>query len=339
MTGIKLTEIRKPEDCVRCGKCLPHCPTYRFFLREDFSPRGRNFLLSQSLEGEGLAYCLLCGRCERVCPLGVSFPKGYLQSLIKGKGLNLPLPAIKDLLFWKDLSQKNEAFSLDERVFSLKEGEFYLYLSCGLKHLYPKALANFADLLKKEGVKVHVPQANCCGILYLSLKDFGRLKEFAKNNLLAFSEEKPILTFCATCLWMFREVYPLISENFRGLAERTYFVLDFLGKNFNLQAEIEDYEKVLFHKPCHLGSKGLANIDLTLFNLGLNNKIKDFCCGSGKADLWLKGFQKGYRRAWLRELSAFDVLATACTGCFYNFSKLLKAPPLVKHWLEVINLK
>ncbi len=334
-----MTQIRNPEDCVRCGKCLTYCPTYRFFLREDFSPRGRNVLLSQGLAGEGLAYCLLCGRCERVCPLGVSFPKGYLESQIKGKRLNLSLPTIKDLLFWKDFIPKNEAFPLDERVFSSKEGEFYLYLSCGLKHLYPKALANLADLLKKEGLKVHVPQANCCGILYLSLKDFERLKEFAQNNLLTFSEEKPILTFCATCLWMFKEVYPLISDDFRSLAERTYFVLDFLVINFNLWAELQGFEKVLFHKPCHLGSKGLTNIDLTLSILGLNNKIKDFCCGSGKADLWFKGFQKEYRRAWLRELSNVDVLATACTGCFYNFSTLLKAPPLVKHWLEVLNLR
>jgi glycolate oxidase iron-sulfur subunit len=334
-----LTQTRKPEDCVRCGKCLTYCPTYRFFLREDFSPRGRNVLLSQGLAGEGLAYCLLCGRCERVCPLGVSFPKGYLQSLVKGKGLNTFLPPIKDLLFWKDFTQKDEASFLDERVFSSKEGEFYLYLSCGLKHLYPKALVNFSALLKKEGLKVHVPQANCCGILYLSLKDFGRLKEFAQNNLLAFSEEKPILTFCATCLWMFREVYPLISEDFRSLAERTYFVLDFLVRNFKVKVEIEGFGKVLFHKPCHLVGEGLANIDLTLSNLGLNNKIKDFCCGSGKVDLRLKGFQRAYRRAWLRELSSVDVLATACTGCFYNFSSLLKAPPLVKHWLEVISLK
>jgi glycolate oxidase iron-sulfur subunit len=171
------------------------------------------------------------------------------------------------------------------------------------------------------------------------LKDFGKLKEFAQNNLLSFSEEKPILTFCATCLWMFREVYPLLSNDFRSLAERTYFVLDFLVSHFKVEVEIEGFEKVLFHKPCHLVGEGLANIDLTLSNLGLNNKIKDFCCGSGKADLWLKGFQREYRRAWVRELSSIDVLATACTGCFYNFSALLKAPPIVKHWLEVINLK
>jgi len=133
-----LTQIRKPEDCVRCGKCLTHCPTYRFFLREDFSPRGRNVLLSQGLAGEGLSYCLLCGRCERVCPLGVSFPKGYLQSLIKGKGLNSFLPALKDLLFWKDFSQKDEVFFPDEGAFLQRKAIFIFTYPAGLSICIPK---------------------------------------------------------------------------------------------------------------------------------------------------------------------------------------------------------
>jgi len=337
----KLTQKRNLEECVRCGKCLPHCPTYRFYLREDFSPRGRNFLLSKGIESEGILHCFLCGRCKSSCPLGVSFPSNYLKRLIENstidEGRPFSFPPIKDLLFWKDFFPSRKVLSLDEKLFSPKEGDFYLYLSCGLRHLYPEALGKFSLLLKKAGLKALAPQASCCGIFYLSLKDFRRLKEFAQENLLVFSQEKPIITFCATCLWMFKEVYPLLSTEFKELSQRTYFVLEFLVKEVGIEVQMDDLEGLYLHLPCHLKTHGLSNLDLTLSILGLNNKIKDFCCGSARADLLFKGFQKEYRRLWLKDLTGVNVLATACTGCFYNFTTLLQPPPIVKHWLEILN--
>ncbi len=324
-----------PEICVRCGKCNPHCPSYQIFKREDFSPRGRNFLLIQGLPQEkslteSFNYCLLCGRCERVCPLRVSFPRAYLQSLLKGGSNFWPIP--RDSFFWKDFftTQINLEFST---VLSKNWGDVYLYLSCGLFHLYPQALRSFVDLSQALGVKIHVPQANCCGILALGWKNFSKLKEFALRNLALFSQDKPVITFCATCLWMFKEVYPLLGEEFGSLSRRTYFVLDFVRRFFQKNFTWESEEKILYHRPCHL------NLDLTLQERGFINVLKDFCCGSGRLDLWLKGFPKAYRLKWYGLLQGKDFLATACTGCYFNFSRLLKKPPIVRHWMEFITFK
>jgi glycolate oxidase iron-sulfur subunit len=70
------------EQCVKCGLCLPHCPTYQATLTENESPRGRIALL-QALANQQLApgpkllehidHCLLCRSCERVCPSGVDY--------------------------------------------------------------------------------------------------------------------------------------------------------------------------------------------------------------------------------------------------------------------------
>ena len=39
-------------NCIRCGLCLAVCPTYREYLKETASPRGRVALARKGLEGE-----------------------------------------------------------------------------------------------------------------------------------------------------------------------------------------------------------------------------------------------------------------------------------------------
>lgn len=74
--------LRAADQCVKCGLCLPHCPTYRLTLDEAESPRGRIALMqglatgalagSAALEGH-LDGCLTCRACESVCPAEVPY--------------------------------------------------------------------------------------------------------------------------------------------------------------------------------------------------------------------------------------------------------------------------
>jgi glycolate dehydrogenase iron-sulfur subunit len=70
------------DRCVRCGLCLPHCPTFRLSGDEAESPRGRIILIQGLLDGtiapdhvlrQHLDACLLCRACESVCPAAVPF--------------------------------------------------------------------------------------------------------------------------------------------------------------------------------------------------------------------------------------------------------------------------
>jgi glycolate oxidase iron-sulfur subunit len=67
-------------NCIRCGLCLSVCPTYREYLNEAASPRGRVALARKNLEGEmalsqnlmeQMYACFACMACNEACPVGI----------------------------------------------------------------------------------------------------------------------------------------------------------------------------------------------------------------------------------------------------------------------------
>ncbi|KOR29265.1 hypothetical protein TI04_09055 [Achromatium sp. WMS2] len=69
--------LQLADTCVKCGLCLPQCPTYGKTLQEAESPRGRVAVIQGLLSGilpydgratECIDRCLECHACEVVCP-------------------------------------------------------------------------------------------------------------------------------------------------------------------------------------------------------------------------------------------------------------------------------
>jgi len=71
------------DKCIRCGLCLPTCPTYLETMTETSGPRGRISLMKAVGEGRldllspgfthQVSECLDCRACEAVCPSGVHY--------------------------------------------------------------------------------------------------------------------------------------------------------------------------------------------------------------------------------------------------------------------------
>ncbi len=76
-------------QCMRCGFCLPTCPTYRTDGVETQSPRGRIAMIKAVVDGrmdptdefaEHMYHCLDCRNCHTVCPAGVKAGELVLEA-------------------------------------------------------------------------------------------------------------------------------------------------------------------------------------------------------------------------------------------------------------------
>ncbi|GAB6904303.1 (Fe-S)-binding protein [Desulfosarcina cetonica] len=75
--------------CMKCGFCMSACPVYQVDHVESHVARGRNLLIRMAeagtlpdaeAYGECLDNCLLCGRCQAVCPAKVPSPAINVQA-------------------------------------------------------------------------------------------------------------------------------------------------------------------------------------------------------------------------------------------------------------------
>lgn len=104
-----------PTQCMKCGFCMSACPIYRLDHIESHVARGRNILvqrqdkknlMKERIFEEALYFCLLCGRCEAVCPAGISSSAITINArrdLAEVKGLTL----MKRLIFRVLIKNRN----------------------------------------------------------------------------------------------------------------------------------------------------------------------------------------------------------------------------------------
>ena len=136
-------------SCIKCGFCLPTCPTYRLTGHEAASPRGRIDLMRAVAEGDleageiftQLDFCLGCRACETACPAGVEFGKlleaGRAEARLSHTGSRLGA--------WVQRLGLRELLALPSLVQQLARF-LYLYQVSGLQ-----------QLLRRSGILRHLP--------------------------------------------------------------------------------------------------------------------------------------------------------------------------------------
>jgi glycolate oxidase iron-sulfur subunit len=160
-----LDHLEKPAEdtylnCIRCGLCLAVCPTYREYLKETASPRGRVALARKGLEGqlelspnlvEQMYGCFACMACNELCPVGIRpaelalsmrhvqeqlKPAGWKKTLFEGL---IPHPG------------RMEAATLPLRLYQAS-GIRRLAYALGLTRILPRQLRDLEAMLP------HLPQ-------------------------------------------------------------------------------------------------------------------------------------------------------------------------------------
>ena len=214
-TSFTLAQLSDPDiaeanailrTCVHCGFCTATCPTYVLLGDELDGPRGRIYLVKQTLEGASptektrlhLDRCLTCRACETTCPSGVQYgrladigraiveekvPRGFAEQLFR-KVLSWVLPrtalfgfllflgrAFRPLLPFK--SKIPEKSKTDTSWPAPRHSRRMLALAgCVQPAIAPAINAAAARVLDRAGVSlIEAPGAGCCGALRFHLND------------------------------------------------------------------------------------------------------------------------------------------------------------------------
>ena len=148
-------------NCMRCGFCLPTCPTYiESGYQESHSPRGRIALMKAVVDGliepdedfeRSLELCLGCRACEPVCPSGVNY--GHLledaRDLInQNKKFSMPVRAVRKAVFQGLFPHQNRMQSLTGLIgFYQRSGIQTIARKIGFLSLLPDSLATMEKVL------------------------------------------------------------------------------------------------------------------------------------------------------------------------------------------------
>ncbi|CAH0345418.1 (Fe-S)-binding protein [Bacillus sp. CECT 9360] len=150
-------------NCMRCGFCLPSCPTYiESGYQETHSPRGRIALMKAVVDGlvepdedfeRSLDLCLGCRACEPVCPSGVNY--GHLLEeardiVNQNKRHSLPVKVVRKAVFNGLFPHQNRMQNLTGMLgFYQRSGLQTVARSTGMLKLLPDNLSAVEKVLPK----------------------------------------------------------------------------------------------------------------------------------------------------------------------------------------------
>jgi glycolate oxidase iron-sulfur subunit len=148
-------------NCMRCGFCLPTCPTYiESGYQESHSPRGRIALMKAVVDGviepdedfeRSLDLCLGCRACEPVCPSGVNY--GHLLEdardiVNQNKKFSMPVKVVRNAVFKGLFPHQERMRGLTGLIgFYQRSGLQKVARGTGVMKLFPESLSTMEKVL------------------------------------------------------------------------------------------------------------------------------------------------------------------------------------------------
>lgn len=159
-------------DCMRCGFCLPACPTYLATNQDEtHSPRGRIALMKAMRDGdvvwdgsieEAFDVCLGCRACEPACPAGVQYGDLIEETRVaiqEVKPQSVKEKGIRSVAFnHLFANQKKMATTVKLVQFYQKSGLQKITRKIGFLELFPPFMKEMESILPKietKRTKVH----------------------------------------------------------------------------------------------------------------------------------------------------------------------------------------
>jgi Fe-S oxidoreductase len=321
-TGFSEIEI---QSCSRCGICIDACQMNSqaknytsqmvYFLRDYRYKQLRPALTDN---------CLLCGRCNDACPVGIDLTQ---QRILQRKKSTFEQPEGFKYLPVNPIIAKTDVVYFAGCMSHLSPA-----ISRSMEKIFIAAKVNYLFLDKNESV--------CCGRPLKLSGQFEAAKKLVENNRqqIIASGAGTLVTSCPICYKSFKEDYHLNirvlhhSEYLPELIQQQKIALHTSGK------------KVVFHDPCELGrGSGIYEQPRNLLNHFTNlvpmsqEKEDSLCCGGSLGNLSINPDDRcAIQKATAEYLNSAgpEIVATSCPLCKKSIAQFSDAP--VKDIAELV---
>jgi Fe-S oxidoreductase len=270
------------DRCVRCGSCLKICPIFDAVGEEQYSPRGKAYLIQvmdlieddEELAKEFrklLFQCTMCGRCKEICASDVDLLRVWHEQ--RGAALSVApeefayLDSLRSALenvqniygldpedraiYWLD-ELEDEIPGIEDRVYEPgKTADIMIFLGClmSFRGTQLEVLQSLFKSLEKAGADYLVMGAQefCCGHpLHLTGNESGA-QELRDHNrsIVEAAKAKQVVTCCPGCLIQLSQHHDF--EGVEVLHHTQYF-----DRRYETLPKYDQTEDFAYHDPCEL---------------------------------------------------------------------------------------
>ena len=315
-------------SCSSCGICIDACQlNFSAGITNIQSAYLMKAIRNNDDVSEIANNCLLCGRCDQKCPVGIELSPIRMIQRRSGESENYFKNSYKGY-FRKRLSNISEKSigTLNYKFLpeTNPEKADVLYFAGCMTHLTPAIKNSMVKILDASGVNykfIDEQGGVCCGrpLMLAGMDKEARELINYNSQLIWKSGAHTLVTSCPICYKVFKESY--------------YIDVEVLHHSQFIKSQIEEgslkmnflRNKVVYHTPCDLG-RGSGVYDEPKFVLKHVSRLEkskfedenSLCCGGSLANAKLSSVKKHkIAQDTAAELTKGnpDILATACPLC------------------------
>jgi Fe-S oxidoreductase len=306
-------------SCSRCGICLDSCQMTHAAIKDTQSVYVLKHIRNRNLTDEKLFNCLLCGRCQPDCPVGLELNNLRITQRIEST---------------KEYNSSYE-YLKNGKVAVSPQTEVIYFAGC-MTHLTPSIIKSMKEIFRIAEVKfwfMDEEKTACCGRPLMQVGQYEAAKKLITHNryrILA-SGAKKLVVSCPICYKVFNEDYAMPGITVQHHSE---YLLELMAEKRLPLNKIP--LRVVYHDPCELGrGSGVYHQPRLLLDEYVNlipiknEKEAAFCCGGSLANIKIQMNERNQiRDKALEEYLDYqpEVLATACPLCKKTFAKSNKLP-------------
>jgi Fe-S oxidoreductase len=320
------TEI-EINSCSRCGICLDACQlSFAGGINTVQSAYQLKAIRYKNIQPRETLNCLMCGRCENACPVGIDISGIRLITRNELNG-NIPDPSF-----------------IQQTMPKVRKADVIYFAGC-MTHQTPSIKKAMKSILAEAGVNFWFMDEDggiCCGrpMMLAGHQDQATILMEKNRRLIHESGAQTLLTSCPICFKIFAQQYDM---NIRVM-HHTQYLLELAEKK---RIHLEPLSmNAVYHDPCELSRdlrvydeprKLLNNmVDLVRPEYERDNAL---CCGSSLANITasnevrLKVARDAYEKI---NPHGAEQLVTSCPLCKKSFEKVAGAP--VRDIAEIVRM-